>query len=727
MESVLRLIRSLLIGLGLLVGADAWAQQPPGLPQGFTQEQFDGLVDAIGRAVVKKIKEEPDLARPAPKTSGAAPPAERDEDVAGATALKEFLDRTLLTLRALPDLGIALRKLPAVLDRSAEDGRGFVGFLGVVAAAIALSLAAERIVGALMAPVRRRLGRPATPEGGPGPLGRLLGLAVLDGLGVVATWLTITLLSGLWFSGSSGQARLGAAVLSAVLFWRLYMIAFRIVLRPDEANARLAVMSDRNARLAFARVSAIIALVLLARLVIRIAAVLNASPEAVAAGQVVGSIALLGAFLWACVASRAAVAAWFTTLFGKGPIGRVLGQNWLVLAIPFFCALIGARVFGAVSGRAAVPAAMLFTLNAVLAAIFFQTLLRAIEDRTGPKAAPLIGLATRCASTGTLIVVSLLIAQVWIVDVLEMVDAGGWRALARSSATAGVTLFLAYVGFELVRFFTERHAATPLAGGPAEEDEHGAPASRLATMMPLLRTALLIFIGAIATLVVLSEWGVNIAPLIAGASIFGLALSFGSQTLVRDIVSGVFYLADDAFRVGEYIDCGKAKGTVEGFTLRSIRLRHQNGQVHTIPFGQLGQITNFSRDWTTVKFNLRFARDTDVEKLRKAVKRIGQEMLDDPEMKAEFLAPLKMQGIADVAENALIVRFKFTVRPGKPSYIQREAVKRIVRVCREVGIEFASSLVSVQTYGASADHALAGAAAQEALHRAAGELLAEAK
>jgi Mechanosensitive ion channel len=73
----------------------------------------------------------------------------------------------------------------------------------------------------------------------------------------------------------------------------------------------------------------------------------------------------------------------------------------------------------------------------------------------------------------------------------------------------------------------------------------------------------------------------------------GLAISFGSQTLVRDIVSGIFYLGDDAFRVGKYIDCGRANGSVEGFTLRSIRLRHQNGQIHTIPFGSLGQITNF--------------------------------------------------------------------------------------------------------------------------------------
>src|SRR5204862_3371532 len=119
---------------------------------------------------------------------------------------------------------------------------------------------------------------------------------------------------------------------------------------------------------------------------------------------------------------------------------------------------------------------------------------------------------------------------------------------------------------------------------------------------------LIITIVVLALLTILSQLGVNITALVAGASVIGLAISFGSQTLVKDIVSGVFYLVDDAFRVGEYIDAGKAKGTVEGFTLRSLKLRHQNGQVHTIPFGQLGQITNFSRDWITVKFNLRFAR-----------------------------------------------------------------------------------------------------------------------
>jgi small-conductance mechanosensitive channel len=214
-------------------------------------------------------------------------------------------------------------------------------------------------------------------------------------------------------------------------------------------------------------------------------------------------------------------------------------------------------------------------------------------------------------------------------------------------------------------------------------------------MMPLLRRAMAVLIVLIAVMIALGDFGIDITPLIAGASVFGIAISFGSQTLVRDIVSGIFYLSDDAFRVGEYIDCGRAKGTVEGFTLRSLKLRHQNGQVHTIPFGQLGQITNFSRDWITTKFNLRFARDTDIEKLRKASKKIGADIAELPQFKDDILAPFKMQGVADIVENALLVRFKFTAKPGNPAAIQREAVKRMFNTFPGLGIEFAKEGAAV--------------------------------
>jgi small-conductance mechanosensitive channel len=108
-----------------------------------------------------------------------------------------------------------------------------------------------------------------------------------------------------------------------------------------------------------------------------------------------------------------------------------------------------------------------------------------------------------------------------------------------------------------------------------------------------------------------------------------------------------------------------------------------------IPFGDLGQISNFSRDWAAVKFNLRVARDTDLEKLRQATKKIGADMMEVPELKAELLEPPRMQGVAEVADNALLNRFKFTARPGNPGMIQNEAVTRMLRTFPELGIEFA--------------------------------------
>ena len=166
---------------------------------------------------------------------------------------------------------------------------------------------------------------------------------------------------------------------------------------------------------------------------------------------------------------------------------------------------------------------------------------------------------------------------------------------------------------------------------------------------------------------------------------------------MRDIISGLFYIWDDAFRVGEYIDTGRLKGTVEALGIRSVKLRHHNGPLHTVPYGQLGAVTNQSRDFATIKFNLRLEPGTDIELVRKTAKRIGLDMQEEPEIAAEVLLPLKMQGIVEVTENALVVRFKFTARPIKPSWVQREYLKRIYRVFAEKGIAFASGALTSET------------------------------
>jgi small-conductance mechanosensitive channel len=212
-----------------------------------------------------------------------------------------------------------------------------------------------------------------------------------------------------------------------------------------------------------------------------------------------------------------------------------------------------------------------------------------------------------------------------------------------------------------------------------------------------LRAAFGIVIAVIAALIVLSRLGLDTAPLIAGAGVFGLAISFGSQSLVRDIISGLFYMWDDAFRVGEYLDTVRLKGTVEKLGIRSLKLRHHNGPLHTIPYGQLGAVTNLSRDFATTKFNLRLEPGTDVELVRRTAKQIGLAMQQDDEIAAEVILPLKMQGIAEITENAVVFRFKFTARPVKPSWVQREYLKQMYLVFAEKGLRFATGALTLQT------------------------------
>lgn len=248
--------------------------------------------------------------------------------------------------------------------------------------------------------------------------------------------------------------------------------------------------------------------------------------------------------------------------------------------------------------------------------------------------------------------------------------------------------------------YSEALAPSPAVMLPGHEDQNEKrQTSRLSTAMPVVRNLALGAVLAVGALVVLSALGVNVAPLLAGFGVLGLALSFGSQALVKDIVSGIFFIAEDAFRIGEYISTGSQQGTVEQIAIRSVRLRHHNGPIHTVPFGQITSVSNFSRDWGTIKFQLKFERDSDPELIRKTAKKVGIAMLEDPEFGADFLVPLKMQGIQDITETSIIVRFKFTSLPGNPSIIKREAIKRLIAACKAAGLEFASNAVTVRSRG----------------------------
>ncbi|MEO1274330.1 MAG: mechanosensitive ion channel family protein, partial [Pseudomonadota bacterium] len=224
----------------------------------------------------------------------------------------------------------------------------------------------------------------------------------------------------------------------------------------------------------------------------------------------------------------------------------------------------------------------------------------------------------------------------------------------------------------------------------------GAGATRLATLLPLIRNLVLSVITISVALLVAIEMGVNVAPLFAGAGIVGIAIGFGAQTLVRDIISGAFFLLDDAFRKGEYIDVGTVKGTVEKISARSFQLRHHLGMLHTIPFGEIQYLTNFSRDWVMMKLPLRLTYDTDVEKVRKLVKKLGIKLLEDPAVGHLFLQPLKSQGVIMMEDSAMIVRVKFMTRPGDQWVTRKKVYAEIRDLFEREGIKFAHREVTVR-------------------------------
>ncbi|MBX4929357.1 small-conductance mechanosensitive channel [Rhizobium binae] len=219
--------------------------------------------------------------------------------------------------------------------------------------------------------------------------------------------------------------------------------------------------------------------------------------------------------------------------------------------------------------------------------------------------------------------------------------------------------------------------------------------ARFRTLLPIFRHALAVAVAIMAGLIVLAQLGVQIGPLIAGAGIFGVAIGFGSQTLVKDIINGVFYMLDDAFRVGEYIQAKDYKGTVESFSLRSVRLRHHRGPVYTVPFSELGAVENMSRDWVIDKFRITVGFDTDIDKARKLTKKVGAELIEDPELGKQFLEPLKMKGVEQFGDYGIVLSFAMTTVPGMQTYIRRKAYAKIREVFLANGIAFAQPTIQV--------------------------------
>lgn len=531
-----------------------------------------------------------------------------------------------------------------------------------------------------------------------------VGLFALDAgqWAVVATGAYLSV--NFFFDGEDPQALMAVAIHWTLVRWLLLMLLLEIALRPGVPAFRLIAMTDFVARQ--------IKLLVGSATLIGIFGI-SFMPVLLRAGLPIPAGQVIVLFQGLVVAIECALGLWCYR--ASHPKLERAQQLWLWLGGVTIPSVWLIWCISVVTLEFSVYHSLMFSLRIVLIAYVVHALLNMSAD-----AHWWVRLLQHSTNAGVVLALSINLAELWLVERLALVPLSTWAPIRHSLVTTAVTLFVGFVAWRYLDLWTEQRlrAASPGLAPGIDDDVAAEPASRLTTLLPMVRVTVGVAILMLVAFLALSQLGADVTTLLAGAGVFGLALSFGSQALVRDIVAGIFFMSDDAFRVGEYIDTGRLKGTVERVTLRSVRLRHQNGQIHTIPFGQLSAITNFSRDWQTVKFNLRLSRETDIEKVRKTVKRVGQEMVQDPEFGKEFLLPLKLQGMAEIADSAIVVRLKFTVRPSNPSVVQREALKRLHRAFARDGIEFAAGVITVQPAGNTALSPGLGAAAATSLVKA---------
>ena len=211
--------------------------------------------------------------------------------------------------------------------------------------------------------------------------------------------------------------------------------------------------------------------------------------------------------------------------------------------------------------------------------------------------------------------------------------------------------------------------------------------ARIRTLLPLMRNVVRIVLLVLVTLIVLSEFGINIGPLLAGAGIVGIAVSFGAQSLVKDVISGFFILLEDTISIGDVVELGGRDGVVESMSIRSIRMRDLRGHVHTVPFGEVATVLNMTKDYAHALIEAGIAYREDVDDVMEVLRAIGDDMQADEEFGPSILEPLEVLGLNSFGASSVNIRVRLKTVPMKQWAVRREFQRRMKRVFDERGIE----------------------------------------
>ena len=479
-------------------------------------------------------------------------------------------------------------------------------------------------------------------------------------------------------------------VLNAYTAWRLILVVMRLLAAPNCPKLRLLPLNTQAARLLVHDVSLLSALSIGGYAVAEDGLLFGLTRPAHDALLKLVALAVLFVFGRAILRVRRRVKAALRAPEGaKGPVAMLrnaLAGGWHRLVLFYASALWVVWVLGISHGfdRVLIFTVEIIALGAALRMANlmirngFERLLAIAEglDDDSP------GIEARLGSYHGVarMLADLLLGLVGLLCVAAAAgfDVGSWfgphslgERLASAAENILVTLLIALVVWETANIAVERH----LAG--LNRTAQLSRAARLRTLLPMLRTTLLATVVVVCALVVLSEIGVNIAPLLAGAGVLGLAIGFGSQKLVQDIITGLFLLLENTMQVGDVVSLGGMTGTVENLSIRTIRLRATDGSVHIVPFSAVTTVTNMTRDYSYAVVDINIGVNEEPERVIEVLQGIATELRAEQPWRGKILADLEVIGIDHFLDLGYVLRVRIKTLPGAHWPVGRELNLRI--------------------------------------------------
>lgn len=267
---------------------------------------------------------------------------------------------------------------------------------------------------------------------------------------------------------------------------------------------------------------------------------------------------------------------------------------------------------------------------------------------------------------------------------MELFSQLSWQNFLHAFARIGLFLMLAGIALWLNRVLVNR-----LRQLLTKEDLGSEQVKRIETSTRIIQSMVIGLIAILVIMEVISELGINLAPLLAAAGIGGLAIGFGAQTLIKDLISGFFLLLENQVRIGDVVNIGGNAGFVESMGLRILTLRDLHGNVHIIPNGGVDRVINMTRDYSRYVFDIGISYREDPDEVMAVISKVGEELLRDPEYAPDMLEPLEMLGVDRLEESAVIIRCRITTKPNKQWRVGREFNRRLKKALDAHAIELA--------------------------------------